>query len=142
MTKKLSTLAQLKLDVINYHNHDMSNPDNKTGGLVVNDKFLIGLARDACYTSHNSLNFKRKQIADSLAEYDIAAKEENVYAMERTERWIERLTPELDELVDRHNADKEVYGVFSGGETWLPNRKPAPAKAKPNNFSNLRKRVA
>ncbi len=127
MTKVLSKLAKLKLEVINYHNHD-------------NDKFLVGLSRDACYTSHNSLQFKRKQIADALAEYDIAVEVKNIHDQDRTQRWIDRLCPELDELQVRHDADLEVYKALTGGETWLPNKPVAAPKQR--NFSDLRKRVA
>jgi hypothetical protein len=135
----VSKLAQLKLDVINYHATDKPSAD----GPVVNDRFLIGLGRDACYTSHNSLTFKKKQIADSLAEYDMAVEEKNTYSMERTERWINTLYPELEELEARHNADLEVYLQLTGGEVWTPNKRPAPSKAaKPANFNKLRERVA
>ncbi len=80
MTKKLSKLAQLKLDVINYHLHDDESThrqdiDGTVEQAQINERFLIGLARDACYTSHNSITFKKKQIADSLAEYDTAIEE-------------------------------------------------------------------
>ena len=135
----VSKLAQLKLDVINYHATDKPSAD----GPVVNDRFLIGLGRDACYTSHNSLTFKKKQIADSLAEYDMAVEEKNTYSMERTERWINTLYPELEELEARHNADLEVYLQLTSGEVWTPNKRPAPSKAaKPANFNKLRERVA
>ena len=141
MTKTLSQLAKLKLEVINYHNHDISNPDAKTGGTAVNDKFLVGLARDACYTSHNSLNFKRKQIADALGDYDTAVEAKNISDIERTQRWIDRLCPELDELQTRHDADLEVYKHITCGETWLPNSR-STAAPKARNFNDLRKRVA
>ena len=135
----VSKLAQLKLDVINYHATDKPSAD----GPVINDRFLIGLGRDACYTSHNSLTFKKKQIADSLAEYDMAVEEKNTYSMERTERWINTLYPELEELEARHSADLEVFAALTGGEVWTPNKRPAPSKAaKPANFSKLRERVA
>ena len=76
MTKSISTLAKLKLEVINYHTTDKPSQD----GPVVNEKFLIGLARDACYTSNNSLSFKKKQVADARAEYDRHVHEDNIYS--------------------------------------------------------------
>ena len=112
----VSKLAQLKLDVINYHATDKPSAD----GPVVNDRFLIGLGRDACYTSHNSMTYKKKQIADSLAEYDGHVEDNNIYQKERTERWIATLYPELDELEARHNADLEVLAALTGGEEWIP----------------------
>ena len=138
MTKNISTLAKLKLEVINYHTTDRPSQD----GPIVNEKFLIGLARDACYTSNNSLGFKKKQVADSLAEYDIAVDEKNSHSMERTERWINTLLPELDELQTRHDADTEVFAIITHGEVWQPKRAAASKPAKPTNFSNLRLRVA
>jgi len=135
---KISKLAQLKLEVINYHTTDKPSAD----GPIINDKFLIGLGRDACYTSNNSLTFKKKQLADSLAEYDIAVEEANGYAMERTERWINTLMPELDELQTRHNADCEVFAALTHGEVWQAKRTAPTKAAKPANFSNLRARVA
>jgi hypothetical protein len=135
----VSKLAQLKLDVINYHATDKPSAD----GPVINDRFLIGLGRDACYTSHNSMAYKKKQIADSLAEYDEHVKDNNIYQKERTERWIATLYPELDELEARHNADLEVYAALTGGEKWMPKNESAPKKSsKPIDFSELRKRVA
>jgi hypothetical protein len=138
MAKKISTLAQLKFEVINFHTTDKPSAD----GPIVNDKFLIGLGRDACYTSNNSLTFKKKQLADSLAEYDIAVEEANSYAMERTERWINTLMPELDELQTRHDADCEVFAALTGGEVWQAKRTASTKPAKPANFSDLRTRVA
>jgi len=135
---KISKLAQLKLEVINYHTTDKPSAD----GPIINDKFLIGLGRDACYTSNNSLTFKKKQLADSLAEYDIAVEEANGYAMERTERWIGTLMPELDELQTRHDADCEVFAVLTHGEVWQAKRTASTKTAKIANFSNLRARVA
>jgi len=114
------TLADMKLAVIKYHTHSNDNPDNKVGGRVINEKFLIGLGRDACYTSNNSLNFKRKQIADAFADYDQATSDENAYDMNRAANWLATLDPELDELQARHDADKEVYHNLTGGETWMP----------------------
>ena len=145
MTKKLSKLAQLKLDVIKYHLHDDESThrqdiDGTVEQAQINERFLIGLARDACYTSHNSITFKKKQIADSLAEYDTATEEKNIYDQERIGRWISRLTPELDELTLRHDADLEVFSKLTGGEAWQPKSQPTASKVV--DFSKLRKRVA
>ncbi len=136
---KVSKLAQLKLEVINYHTTDKPSAD----GPIINDRFLIGLGRDACYTSHNSMTYKKKQIADSLAEYDGHVKDNNIYQKERTERWIATLYPELDELEARHNADLEVFAALTGGEKWMPKEQLSSNKiSKPVDFSELRKRVA
>ena len=136
---KVSKLAQLKLEVINYHTTDKPSAD----GPIINDKFLIGLGRDACSTSNNSLNCKKKQMADTLYAYEIAADAKKNNAQERTERWINTLLPELEELQTRHDADCEVFAALTGGEVWTPNKRPAPNKAaKPANFSKLRNMVA
>ena len=105
MTKRTAqpTLTDMKLAVIKYHTHSNDNPDNKVGGRVINEKFLIGLGRDACYTSNNSLNFKRKQIADAFADYDQATSDENAYDMNRAANWLATLDPELDELQARRD---------------------------------------
>ena len=118
---KISTLAKLKLEVINYHTTDRPSVD----GPVVNTAFLTKLGTDACYTSNNSLIYKKKQLADSRAEYDRHVDENNIYSAEKTERYIDLLTPELDELQTRHDADCEVYAALTGGEVWQPRKKPA-----------------
>tara|TARA_R110000737_G_scaffold200846_1_gene220358 strand:- start:303 stop:710 length:408 start_codon:yes stop_codon:yes gene_type:complete len=112
----------MKLTVIKYHTHSNDNPDNKVGGRVINEKFLIGLANDACFTSNNGLKWKRDQISDALSDYDRAKKDENTYDMNRSENWLARLKPELEELMVRHDADKEVFKRLTGGETWMPKR--------------------
>ena len=127
----------MKLEVINYHTTDKPSID----GPVVNTAFLTKLASDACYTSNNGLTYKKKQLADSLAEYDIAVDQKNSYSMERTERWINTLMPELEELQARHDADCQVYTVITGGEAWKPKEKTS-TNAKAANFSALRKMVA
>jgi len=133
----ISKLAKMKLEVINFHTTDKPSVD----GPVVNDNFLKGLGRDACYTSSNSLTFKKKQLADSLAEYDQAFADKNSYAIERTERWINTLMPELEELQARHDADCQVYTVLTGGEAWTAKKKPS-TNVKAANFSALRKMVS
>jgi len=135
---KISTLAKMKLEVINYHTTDRPSID----GPVVNAAFLTKLGTDACYTSNNGLTFKKKQLADSLAEYDQAFEEKNTYAIERTEKWINTLQPELAELQARHDADCEVYAALTGGEVWQPKKKPATTITKAANFTELRKQVA
>ena len=122
MTKRTAqpTLTDMKLAVIKYHTHSNDNPDNKVGGRVINEKFLIGLANDACYTSNKGLDWKRKQIADGLGDYDTARDKNNAYDMKRSEDWLAILKPELEELMVRHDADKEVFKHLTGGETWMP----------------------
>tara|TARA_R110000824_G_scaffold25412_2_gene88599 strand:- start:7235 stop:7654 length:420 start_codon:yes stop_codon:yes gene_type:complete len=137
---KISKLAQLKLEVINYHTTDKPSAD----GPIINDKFLISLAGDACYTSNNSLSYKKKQLADSRAEYDRHVDENNIYSAEKTERWIDLLTPELDELQTRHDADIEVFAIITHGEVWQykPKANKSAKAFTPRDFTALDKRVA
>tara|TARA_R110002126_G_scaffold100231_1_gene231663 strand:- start:10 stop:420 length:411 start_codon:yes stop_codon:yes gene_type:complete len=133
----ISKLAKMKLEVINFHTTDRPSVD----GPVVNTAFLTKLASDACYVSNNGLTYKKKQLADSLAEYDQAFADKNSYAIERTERWINTLMPELEELQARHDADCQVYTVLTGGEAWTAKKKPS-TNVKAANFSALRKMVS
>jgi len=137
---KVSKLAQLKLEVINYHTTDKPSAD----GPIINDKFLINLAGDACYTSHNSLTYKKKQVADARAEYDRHVHENNIYSAEKTERWIDLLTPELDELQTRHDADVEVFAIITHGEVWkyTPKTNKSTKTFIPRDFTSLDKKVA
>ena len=140
------TLADMKLAVIKYHTHSNDNPDNKVGGRVINEKFLIGLGRDACYTSNKGVIWKVKQIADGFADYDSAIEDGDRYKADGAERWIAILEPELDELEVRLNADKEVYKNLTGGETWMA-KQPKDTSSKVTSistakFNKLRSRVA
>lgn len=136
MTKTLSKLAQMKLEIIKYHTHykessKIENVDGTLEAYELNDKFLIGLARDACYTAHNSLQFKKQQIADTIAELEINQSEGRVYQAERNDEFIKsRLMPELDELKCRYEADCEVYKHITNGETYMPPKPRAANKAK------------
>jgi hypothetical protein len=66
MTKKTPTLVELKLAVLN---HFQSTQD-----VEPNEQFVAGIARDECYTSHNSLVYKKKQMADRLSDYETASR--------------------------------------------------------------------
>ena len=63
MSNNTSKLIELKLAVIQYHNGDNM------------DYLMKSIARDACYTSYNSLQYKRKQMADTIAEFETAVVE-------------------------------------------------------------------
>ena len=67
MTKKVPTLVELKLAVLNHF--------QATQDVAPNEQFVAGIARDECYTSHNSLVYKKKQMADKLADYETAVEE-------------------------------------------------------------------
>jgi hypothetical protein len=125
MSNNVSNLAKLKLEVIKYH----TNQDGESNTSMVNQYFLQSLARDACYTSNNSLQFKKKQIADSTADYDSEIEKGNNIGAERVEQKVERLYLELDELQIRHDADCQVYTLITGGQAWMSSSsKQAPKK--------------
>ena len=134
MTKVLKTsdiIAQ-KLEHINYYRND---------GL--HDALFIGMARDACYTAHNSVGFKKKQLADVLAEYDRHMAESDTNAAERAERFAARMLAELEVLEERLDIEKAVYFHITGGEEWAPApKKTGPVRKSTIDMAALRKRVA
>jgi len=118
MTKKQSTslspLAELKMAVITYHK----------GNEYVYMRSQI--ARDACYTSHNSLTYKRGQMADIKAEivglHEASGSEVVDVKIERKVMIYQGMEAELEELTERHNADLEVYKAVTG-DNWTPRPK-------------------
>ena len=60
MTNTLSKLAKMKLDVIKYHADTITT--NKDNEEITNLKDLVSIARDACYTSHNSIQYTKSNI--------------------------------------------------------------------------------
>tara|TARA_R100000935_G_scaffold56169_1_gene87218 strand:+ start:1401 stop:1829 length:429 start_codon:yes stop_codon:yes gene_type:complete len=132
--KKISKLAKMKLEVINYHTTDTQSVD----GLIINDYFLKSLARDACYTSNKGINYKATSIVAESVKYDAAKKADNVYEIERSERILGNMQLEMSELKFRHTADLEVYKVVTGGETWIQSSPKAikPA-AETQDFSDM-----
>ena len=111
MTKNNKTsstnLVDLKLAVIKFHNANVYTETN--------------IARDACFTSHNSLDFKAKQMADVAAEIkDLMPQRGSEVADVRIEKLLTRydsMEMELYDLSIRHEADLEVYKQITG-ETW------------------------
>lgn len=115
MTKK-PTLIDLKLAVIKYHNG--------------NDYFEASLARDACFTSYNSMNWKKTgdgQMADVAAEIKGLLPERGTEIadtkLERLLNKYELMEQELHLLTERHNADRAVFKAITGDEwTHKPKR--------------------
>lgn len=132
MTKALTTsnIISQKLDHINYFRED-----------GIYDALFVGIARDACYTAHNSLNFKKKQLSDILAEYDRHMAEKEDHAAERAEIFAGRLYAELEILEERLEIEKAVYFTLTNGEEWVPSQKRKPA-LKSVDMNALRKKVA
>lgn len=142
MTNTLSTLAKMKLDVINYHAESIST--NLNGDEITNLKDLVSMARDACYTSNNSIGYVKTTIADALAEYDEALEDKNKRQIESSERYLATLKSRLQSQQERHQADVDVYAHLTGGEVWTPTKKATSSKKSisKNNLAELRKVVA
>lgn len=110
MTKKHTTLIELKLAVIKYHN--------------ANEYTEASIARDACYTSFNSINYKKtgqNQMADVAAEIkDLLPQRGQEITDVKLARLLDRyetMEQELEILSERHAADCAVYEKITG-ETW------------------------
>jgi len=111
MTKNVSKLIELKLAVIQYHNGDNM------------DYLMKGIARDACYTSYNSLAYKKKQMADTIADFETAVVENKDIRADAIARRLDNMNIELESLMERHEADKAVYEIITNGEEWSPQTK-------------------
>lgn len=134
MTKKTLTTSDIidqKISHIKYFEAEGLHP-----------ALFIGIARDACYTAHNSLGFKKKQLADILAEYDRHMAEKDDNAAERAERFAARLYAELEVLEERLDIEKAVYFTLTGGEEWTPTQKRTVARKPSVDLSKMRKAVA
>lgn len=134
MTKKTPTLVELKLAVLNYW--------QGTQDVKPNEQFIEGIARDECYTSHNSLNYKKRQLADKLADYETAHEQGRSASMAAIQRLIDAIEVELDLLHERHEADLSVFEQVTGRQ-WEPTpKKQAPAKLSDDRMKALRAKVA
>lgn len=111
MTTNTSKLIELKLAVITYHNGENM------------DYLMKGMARDACYTSFNSLQYKRKQMADTIADFETAVVENKDTMADRLASRLDAMNIELEHLIERHDADKAVYEIINDGEEWTHERK-------------------
>lgn len=123
MPKTTHTLVDLKLSVVNFH-------------ADLNEQARIGIARDACYTSNNSLDYKQGQIDFATAELKVLREQFNGsevvdVRMTRKAEYLSSLMFELSCAEERHEADKAVYKVISGDE-WKASpktgKKTAPIK--------------
>lgn len=112
MTKKNATptLFDLKLAVINHHKGDH------------NEYLRISIARDACYTSFNSIEWKSEQM--SVTKNELAALAESAgqevvdINIGKKISLYRKMEAELAELQERHEADKNVYTEVTQGEVW------------------------
>lgn len=112
-TPKLS-LVELKLAVVYYHAGEE------------NEYLRTAIARDACYTSHNSINYKTEQMSKVRA--DLASLMEgegsevvDINIAKKVEIY-NSMDDELNQLTMRHQADLEVFEKITG-EQWSYRRK-------------------
>lgn len=103
-------LVALKLATIKFHN--------------ANEYLEVAMARDACFTSYNSLMWKKTgngQMGDIAAEIKELlpqrGQEITDVKLERLLTRYEQMEAELSILEDRHNADKAVYKLIAQ-EEW------------------------
>ena len=93
------TLADLKLAVVNFHSGEYTR---------------ISVARDACYTSHNSIQWKLDQMSNlkaeiaSLMPLDDQSEVVSVNLAKKIDIF-RSMEAELAELEERHNADLKVF---------------------------------
>lgn len=115
---KISTykdLVNAKLAIIEFH----KGTDN--------EYLRNSIARDACFTSHNSMTWKQGQMADTKAEV-AQWRSENAGAevidvnIAKKVKLYQAMELELTELEERHKADCEVYKSVTG-EAWKPRPK-------------------
>jgi len=108
------TLVDLKLTVVNFHKGDH------------NEYLRIGIARDACFTSFNSIEWKSEQMSvtkNELASLSASAGQEVVdINIGKKISLYRKMESELAELTERHEADLQVYTEVTQGEVWT--RKP------------------
>tara|TARA_R110000772_G_scaffold263578_1_gene383408 strand:- start:573 stop:1121 length:549 start_codon:yes stop_codon:yes gene_type:complete len=134
MNNNTSTLIELKLAVIKYHEGDNT------------DYLHTGIARDACYTSYNSLSYKKGLMSNAISDYETMVLEGRDAGQIKILNMIEKMEVELGHLEERHDADKSVYHIMTDGEEWSPQAKKRPVALKPafkaKQLAALKKRVA
>ena len=121
-TTKSKTLVELKLAVINYHSGDSLTYLRES------------IARDACYTSANSIQYKSDQISENrvkLADLrETYSGQEVIHVqMSNLTRIIKAQQAELEELSDRHQADTQAFKKLVGKD-WTQNSKSSGSKNK------------
>ena len=133
MTKKPLTTSEIigqKIDHIKFFSDDDTH-----------EAFLRSIAQDACYTANNSVNYKKKLLADALAEYDDHKAKGNELSAEKTKAYAGRLQAETEILIERLEIEKAVFFTITGGEEWTPYKPKAPAKKRNVDMEAIRKLV-
>jgi|9_EtaG_2_1085328.scaffolds.fasta_scaffold00183_6 hypothetical protein len=119
---KSKNLVDLKSAVINYHSGDSLTYLRES------------IARDACYTSANSVQYKSDQISENrvkLADLRATYSGQEVIHVQMSKLTfvIKEQEKELEELSDRHLADTKVFKKLVGKD-WTPNSKSSSSKNK------------
>ena len=134
MTKKQLTLVERKLAVLDWF--------QGTQDVVPNERFIEGIAKDECYISHNSLNYKKRMLADKLSEYEDAIEQNMLIRADALQKLIDNIEEEMSLLETRHEADLSVYEQVTG-KAWEPApKRTAPAKMSPERIAALKAKVA
>ena len=131
MSNKIETLIEeydlftLKMAVACYHSGEYNR---------------INKARDACYTSNNSIEYKHGLMLDVKADMaslrqqlemqEEVAGQGTVIGVKLSKKLdiFKSMEEELKELEDTHKNDRAVYKKFTG-ETWNPPRKSCSGKS-------------
>ena len=107
------SLKELKTAVACYHSGEYNQ---------------MSKAKDACYTSHNSMHYKSGRAMEVKAE--MAALSEQVdgeiVSVNLAKKFdiYQGMMDELDELKETHEADLAVFKLLTG-EVWKPHKKSA-----------------
>ena len=126
----MTKLVELKLQTIQYHNGDNM------------DYLMTSMAKDACYTSYNSLVYKKKQMDDTITDFETAVTEGRDMKAEAITRKLDNMEIELEHLEERHNADCQVYTIITEVKLGHQNVRNVRLQALAKKVAELKKRVA
>ena len=133
MTKKTLTLVERKLAVLDWF--------QGTQDVIPNEKFIASIAKDQCFSSRNTLNYKKNLLSDKLTEQEEAeVNGQDIKAM-ALQKLIDNIEEELALLEETHEADLSVYEQVTG-TAWEPApKKTAPVKMSEERRAALRERA-
>jgi len=134
MTKKTLTLVERKLAVLDWF--------NGLQDVAPNERFIESIAKDECYTSKNSLDYKKRMLADRLADYENAAEQKQHIKMDALQKLIDNVEDELALLETRHEADLSVYEQVTGKSWEAAPKKTRPVSMSKERLAALKARVA
>lgn len=131
---ELKNLVDAKIVVINFHEGDSLAYLRQQ------------IARDACYTSKNGIDWKVQQMSEKKADLatlraENAGSEVTSKKMSSAFDIYNKMNDELQELEDRHQADLKVHKHFVG-ETWTANKKSKVTKSQQKELEEIDKLLA